>query len=105
MKSIFTQLILILTKRKRKKKFISTSLISTLFENIKKCISNFCLLFNRFGAGIIIYWFGYHESTPKLPENSIGIIVLDDFPAQSDVILLEINKKLETLETNIKEET
>ncbi|XP_011198203.2 CDAN1-interacting nuclease 1 [Bactrocera dorsalis] len=45
---------------------------------------------NRFGAGIVIYWFGYHEDTPRLPDNNIGIIVLDDFPSSDHMVFLNI---------------
>lgn len=62
-------------------------------------------MFSRFGAGIIIYWFGYLETTPNLPDNSIGIIVLDDFPAKSDIKLLNLNEDLETNVTKILEKT
>lgn len=50
----------------------------------------------RFGPGIVVYWFGYHETTPLLSDNSIGVTVLDDFPAKADIELLdlsEINKE------------
>ncbi|KAH8378734.1 hypothetical protein KR009_000991, partial [Drosophila setifemur] len=47
---------------------------------------------NRFGPGIIIYWFGYHEETPQLPDNNIGITVLADFPAKEDLVLMDLAK-------------
>lgn len=59
----------------------------------------------RFGAGIIIYWFGYHESTPKLPDNSIGIIVLDDFPLKSDIQFLDLSENIESVDEKDVEET
>lgn len=62
------------------------------------------ILFNllyRFGAGIIVYWFGNHESTPLLPENSIGVTVLDDFPAKADIELLDLS---EINESDIKDD-
>lgn len=36
---------------------------------------------NRFGPGIVIYWFGYHEEILHLKENSVGLIILADFPS------------------------
>ncbi|XP_055380406.1 CDAN1-interacting nuclease 1 [Condylostylus longicornis] len=45
---------------------------------------------NRFGPGIIIYWFGYQEEIHQLQENSEGLIILDDFPDKSHIELLEI---------------
>ncbi|XP_053953902.1 CDAN1-interacting nuclease 1 [Anastrepha ludens] len=45
---------------------------------------------NRFGAGIVIYWFGYHEDTPRIPDNNVGIIVLDDFPSSGDMVFLDL---------------
>lgn len=36
---------------------------------------------NRFGPGIVIYWFGYHEEIVHLKENGVGLIILADFPS------------------------
>ncbi|XP_055904329.1 CDAN1-interacting nuclease 1 [Eupeodes corollae] len=36
---------------------------------------------NRFGPGIVIYWFGYHEEIVHLKENGPGLIILADFPS------------------------
>ncbi|XP_030387118.1 uncharacterized protein C15orf41 homolog [Scaptodrosophila lebanonensis] len=57
--------------------------------NIQQQLHSYC---NRFGPGIIIYWFGYHEETPKLTENNIGITVLADFPATDDLVLLHLTE-------------
>ncbi|XP_065360521.1 CDAN1-interacting nuclease 1 [Calliphora vicina] len=76
--------------------------IKTHKWNIQQQLNSYC---NRFGAGIIIYWFGYHESTPKLPDNSIGIIVLDDFPLKSDIKFLDLSENIESDDQKVVEET
>ncbi|XP_064548537.1 CDAN1-interacting nuclease 1 [Drosophila montana] len=55
--------------------------------NIQQQLLSYC---NRFGPGIIIYWFGYHEETPQLPDNNIGITVLADFPAREDLVFMQL---------------
>ncbi|KAH8242467.1 hypothetical protein KR032_006988, partial [Drosophila birchii] len=55
--------------------------------NIQQQLHSYC---NRFGPGLIIYWFGYHEETPHLPDNNIGITVLADFPAKEDLVFMQI---------------
>ncbi|KAH8335751.1 hypothetical protein KR067_009544, partial [Drosophila pandora] len=55
--------------------------------NIQQQLQSYC---NRFGPGIIIYWFGYHEETPLMPENKIGITVLPDFPAKEDLVFMQL---------------
>ncbi|TMW49597.1 hypothetical protein DOY81_005340 [Sarcophaga bullata] len=67
--------------------------------NIQQQLNSYC---NRFGAGIIVYWFGYHESTPLLSDNSIGVTVLDDFPAKADIELLDLSQ---VNEFDIKQDT
>lgn len=43
--------------------------------------------FNRFGPGLIIYWFGFvEEIKATLPS---GVIVMDRFPDASSVVTLE----------------
>uniref|UniRef100_A0A2C9GV81 CDAN1-interacting nuclease 1 n=1 Tax=Anopheles dirus TaxID=7168 RepID=A0A2C9GV81_9DIPT len=46
---------------------------------------------NRFGPGIVIYWFGYLESIAKCPENGKDVIVTDGFPAQDEMVFLKFN--------------
>ncbi|ALC44147.1 CG12713 [Drosophila busckii] len=55
--------------------------------NIQQQLQSYC---NRFGPGIIIYWFGYQEETSQLPDNNIGITVLTDFPAREDLVFMEL---------------
>nr|XP_016940271.2 CDAN1-interacting nuclease 1 [Drosophila suzukii] len=55
--------------------------------NIQQQLHSYC---NRFGPGIIIYWFGYHEETPLLSDNNIGITVLADFPAKEDLVFMQL---------------
>lgn len=43
----------------------------------------------RFGAGIVIYWFGYLDKIVDLKENLQYVIVTDSFPDQSELILLK----------------
>lgn len=45
---------------------------------------------NRFGAGIVIYWFGYLETSATCAENGDSIIVTDHFPAAEELELLKI---------------
>lgn len=44
---------------------------------------------NRFGAGIVIYWFGYLDKIVECKENSNIIFVADQFPAKEDLVLLK----------------
>lgn len=44
---------------------------------------------NRFGSGIVIYWFGYLETIATCPENGSTIIVTDSFP-RGDIELLKV---------------
>ncbi|XP_031626679.1 protein C15orf41 homolog [Contarinia nasturtii] len=43
---------------------------------------------NRFGSGIIIYWFGYLDQIGRCPENKDCIIVTDDFPKKDELVLI-----------------
>ncbi|XP_013113077.1 CDAN1-interacting nuclease 1 [Stomoxys calcitrans] len=63
---------------------------------IQQQLNSYC---NRFGAGIVIYWFGYQEETATLPDNSMGIIVLDDFPAKADIQLLDLTDDCESYDS------
>ncbi|KAH8300376.1 hypothetical protein KR018_000527, partial [Drosophila ironensis] len=58
--------------------------------NIQQQLQSYC---NRFGPGMIIYWFGYLEETPLLPDNKIGITVLVDFPAKEDLVLMDLGQE------------
>lgn len=44
---------------------------------------------NRFGPGIVIYWFGFIENILQLKENG-GLIILNKFPESTDLELLKI---------------
>ena len=46
---------------------------------------------NRFGCGIVIYWFGYHEEILQYPENG-DLIILDMFP--EELTLLKFDKSI-----------
>lgn len=37
---------------------------------------------NRFGPGIVIYWFGFQEEIISSPKNNL--IILDDFPSNNE---------------------
>ncbi|XP_067613803.1 CDAN1-interacting nuclease 1 [Eurosta solidaginis] len=54
---------------------------------IQQQLNSYC---NRFGAGIVIYWFGYHEETPHIADNNVGITVLAEFPSTEDMIFLNL---------------
>ncbi|XP_017010884.2 CDAN1-interacting nuclease 1 [Drosophila takahashii] len=69
--------------------------------NIQQQLHSYC---NRFGPGIIIYWFGYHEETPSLPDNSIGITVLADFPAKDDLVFMQLAQGDYSTETSERKE-
>lgn len=43
---------------------------------------------NRFGPGIVIYWFGYHESIKNVKENPNGLIILNQFPERELLFFL-----------------
>lgn len=45
---------------------------------------------NRFGAGIVIYWFGYLETIATCAENGHSIIVTDTFPTAAEIELLRV---------------
>ncbi|XP_037931564.1 CDAN1-interacting nuclease 1-like [Teleopsis dalmanni] len=61
--------------------------------NIRQQLNSYS---NRFGAGIVIYWFGYHNELPDLSENKDGIIVLDDFPEVQHITLLNLEQESDT---------
>ncbi|EAA11868.3 AGAP005605-PA [Anopheles gambiae str. PEST] len=46
---------------------------------------------NRFGPGIVIYWFGYLETIADCPENGNYVIVTDGFPAKDEMEFLTFN--------------
>ncbi|KAG4075344.1 hypothetical protein HA402_003135 [Bradysia odoriphaga] len=43
---------------------------------------------NRFGAGIVIYWFGFLDQILDYKDNGNNIHILDNFPNKSDLVLL-----------------
>lgn len=45
---------------------------------------------NRFGAGLVIYWFGYLDQIANCRQNGETIFVCDDFPAVEDLELIKI---------------
>lgn len=47
-----------------------------------------CSYANRFGPGIVVYWFGYLESIQHLKENVNVVTVTDGFPAADELELL-----------------
>lgn len=48
---------------------------------------------NRFGAGIVIYWFGYLDKVAEYSENGDFIFVTDDFPHKEDLVFLNLPYK------------
>uniref|UniRef100_A0A182WB12 CDAN1-interacting nuclease 1 n=1 Tax=Anopheles minimus TaxID=112268 RepID=A0A182WB12_9DIPT len=46
---------------------------------------------NRFGPGIVIYWFGYVETVADCPENGNYVIVTDGFPDKDDMEFLNFD--------------
>lgn len=50
--------------------------------------SIFFLFLLRFGAGIVIYWFGFLDQILDYKDNGNNIHILDNFPNKSDLVLL-----------------
>lgn len=48
---------------------------------------------NRFGAGIVIYWFGYLDKVAECSENGDFIFVTDNFPHIDDLVFLNLPYK------------
>lgn len=46
---------------------------------------------NRFGAGVVIYWFGYLKDIENCPENGDNIIVMNEFPRKEDLTFLDLS--------------
>lgn len=46
---------------------------------------------NRFGTGIVIYWFGYLKDIETCPENGDNIIVANEFPKKEDLTFLDFS--------------
>lgn len=46
---------------------------------------------NRFGAGVVIYWFGYLDKVQHCRENRGLIMVADGFPAKDELVFLNTN--------------
>lgn len=46
---------------------------------------------NRFGSGLIIYWFGFHQEILTTSKSNI-ITILDDFPSRNDFVKLTFEK-------------
>lgn len=51
---------------------------------------------NRFGPGIVIYWFGFHESIKVLKDNPNGLIILSTFPERQDLFFLTDSEETES---------
>jgi CDAN1-interacting nuclease 1 len=49
---------------------------------------------NRFGAGLVIYWFGYLDRILSCPENGQNVFILDRFPNESELELLKFDNIL-----------
>lgn len=45
---------------------------------------------NRFGAGVVIYWFGYLDKVLECRENGHSILIADQFPDAEDLVLMEL---------------
>lgn len=43
---------------------------------------------NRFGPGMVIYWFGYIDLLEQTPENNKFIILSDGFPSKDRITLM-----------------
>lgn len=46
---------------------------------------------NRFGAGVVIYWFGYLDQIALCKENTNMIFVTDQFPAKDELTFLDFS--------------
>lgn len=74
---------------------------SVLFK--KKClqyfkfyISFFSSYWNRFGPGLVIYWFGFIDDLDSVRER--GIMVADSFPKEQSITKLEMEQSLQNLQ-------
>jgi len=56
---------------------------------------------NRFGPGLVIYWFGFIDELTESTER--GIILLDHFPDQGEITSLEDVLKLQTSSSELNE--
>lgn len=62
-------------------------------ESHKKYLNDQLLSYiNRFGCGIVIYWFGFIDEIRDYPENDDHIIILDSFPSPSDMNFLNFDE-------------
>lgn len=57
-----------------------------------KFLKLYIILFYRFGAGLVIYWFGYIDMVSNCAENSDLIYVTKSFPDKSDLEFLTFNE-------------
>lgn len=55
---------------------------------LREQLTSYC---NRFGPGIVIYWFGYLEDIKYLSENSNGLIIIKTFPDKTELEFLKID--------------
>lgn len=57
---------------------------------------------NRFGSGVVIYWFGYLDEIAQCKENINMIHVTDQFPAKEDLTFLDFtaNEAIATTSDN-----
>lgn len=62
--------------------------LETHKEIIKRQLQSYA---NRFGHGLVIYWFGYQDVVATLEGNGNEWTILDEFPKTSDLEILEIS--------------
>ncbi|XP_052860023.1 CDAN1-interacting nuclease 1 [Anopheles cruzii] len=55
---------------------------------------------NRFGPGVVIYWFGYVDSIADCAENGNEVIVTDGFPETEEIEFLTFNLPCSLVDTD-----
>lgn len=49
-----------------------------------------CSYANRFGPGVVVYWFGYVDQIAEWPENDNVVMVMGEFPRPEELELLAV---------------
>jgi hypothetical protein len=72
-------------------------IILNCFKNSSICIDfHFKSYWNRFGPGLVIYWFGFIDDLDNVRER--GIMVADSFPTELSITKLEMEQSVQSLQ-------
>jgi CDAN1-interacting nuclease 1 len=69
----------------------SKALFGDLYVHQKYIRDQLTSYSNRFGAGLVIYWFGYLDQIINVPENGHNIFIADEFPNEFELELLKFD--------------